>query len=166
MDRSLHGGEGEISEAESIMIRSTSPEKLNFLINHSDVRDALRDDNAPDYLDAGRLLADPDTHFLLFEGGGLIFWRRCYSVWEGDIYFLARKRGLPARQAAIESLNYMFAFAEAIRVKVPAFNAPSRHFVTGLGFKRIHIEPASRVVDGVKHDVVVYELGKQEWAAL
>lgn len=137
---------------------SRDADKLNSLLNHPEIKPYLIDGDKHETLDASCVLSLPNTYFLLFDGGGLLFWEKHNNIYEGDIYFLPRHRGVEARQAAIYSLYFMFTSADArkIEVKTLRSNAASRHFISGLGFRRISDDD----------QVITYELTRQEWDRL
>ena len=139
------------------MLRSYSPEVLNYFLNHSKVYNNITQDSDPVYLDGSELLKKPDTHFLTFEDGALLFFATHEGVYKGDIYFLKTKN---ARACAIEALKYMFVFAERIVVEAPSFNKRSMHFISGLGFRRTAVNPQSWLKDGKWYDVISYEMDK------
>lgn len=134
---------------------------LNYYLNHSSIYPNITKDNDPEYLDATELLAKPDTYFFKHNGGGLLFYSVGASVYEGDIYFLPRKRGLKAKTAAIQSLDYMFDVVKADKIiaRVPCFNKSSRKFTVGLGFKNIG-KDGQWIKDGVTYDIYKYEMRK------
>ena len=130
---------------------------LNYYLNHTDIRPFFVDESDVEFLDGSGLLSREDTYFFVFDGGSLIFWNKGGKIFEGDIYFLPRKRGGAARDSALLSLHHMFAVvgAEMIQARSLRSNASARHFITGLGFRRI------KTVDGV----VMYEMGREQWEA-
>lgn len=136
---------------------------LNYYINHSSIYPLIAEDHHPEYLDADDLLAKRDTHFLLFDGGGLLFFKVSDNVYQGDIYFLSRQRGLKAKDAAKQALDYMFSKvgADKIIARVPDFNEISKKFTANLGFKRVKVEPLAWLRGDIKYDVICYELGKE-----
>lgn len=137
-------------------MRSTSPEKLNYFINHSSIYPNIAPDGTG-YLDASDLLGQSDTYFFIINGVGILFWRE-EGGFKSDIYALPRKRGATAKRAYEKALKYMFEVTDKILVEAPAFNKASRHFIGSLGFKRTGIKPGAWVKDGVSYDVITYEL--------
>jgi RimJ/RimL family protein N-acetyltransferase len=150
-----------------IITRSTSAATLNFFVNHSSLRDTLFQDGWPEYVDMAEMLARTGTYFFIFPGGCLLFWRVDDNNYEADIYCLPRTRGAVARQAAQEALSVVFSEQNppAIKARASRFNAKSRHFIAGLGFRRVGIDPGAFLKNGVRHDVVRFELGKDAWQA-
>ncbi len=152
-----------------IITRSTCSATLNYYLNHSKIQADSAPDNAPAYIDASYLVAIQDTYLFIFSGGCLLFWRTDDNNYEADIYCLPRKRGANARQAAKEALAIVFSQQNppVIKAKAPQFNAQSRHFLGGLGFKRTGgIIPGAFLKNGIRHDIVLYELGREKWEAL
>lgn len=132
---------------------------LNFYLNHSNIHPNIAQDT-DSYLDATELLAKPDTYFFIDNGISLLFWNVGGNIFESDIYVLPPKRGKSAKAAAEQALHYMFCDAEAenIIIRVPSFNKASQFFSYGLGFRRFKVAPDSWLKDGIKYDVIYYEL--------
>ncbi|MBX4215921.1 GNAT family N-acetyltransferase [Candidatus Parcubacteria bacterium] len=149
-----------------MILRSYCPDTLNFFLNHSQIQPMITQDGGPEYLDAKDLLKKSGTHFFIGDGVCLLLWKIGVSLYQGDIYAPARKRGLTARQAALEAIAFMFNQTDAglIEVRVPRFNKPSRYLAAGLGFQRKGIVPSAWKKDGALHDVIVYGLEKSSWA--
>ena len=146
------------------MIKCNSVEKLNYYLNHSEIYPNITKDGDPEHLDASELLSKSDTYFFRFDGGGLLFYSIGDNVYEGDVYFLPRKRGLKAKTAAKQSLDYMFNVVKVDKIiaRVPFSNKSSRVFTTGLGFKRAG-KDGQWIKEGVACDIIKYEMRK-EWA--
>ncbi len=153
-----------------LITRIYCPATLNFFVNHSKIRENLFQDTDPYYVDCSSLVAKPDTYLLSFPKGLLLFWKNSENIYEADIYCLPlRKRGDIARQAAKEAISLVFSQQNppVIKAKAPQFNAPSRHFIVSLGFKRTGgIIPGAFLKNGIRHDIVLYELGREKWEAL
>lgn len=148
---------------------NTCPAILNYYINHRKIKHFLFQDTDPESIDASGILGLPDTYCFTFPGGCLLFWLTSDNNYTADIYCISRTGGAAARQAAKEALSYVFSSPQspkAITARAPIFNAKSRHFIVGLGFKRIGIEPGAFLRNGVRHDVAVYEIGREEWDRL
>lgn len=126
----------------------------------------MRQDTDPEYIDATELLSRPGTYFFIEDGIALISWMVGANIYESDIYALPRKSGKPAKDAAKQVIDYMFcvAGAEKLIIKVPSFNRAAQLFDYGLGFRRTSVDSDAFLKDGVKYDVVVYEM-RNPWAA-
>lgn len=145
-----------------------SAEILNYYLNHSKIYAEFAPDNAPEYLDSSDVLGRPDSHMFVFDGGCLIFFGVGDNVFEGDMYFIPRKRGANAKQSANEALKYMFEVvgADKIVVKAPLCNRSSMQIIGSLGFERCGLTAGAFMRLGVNYDIVHYELSGERWAEL
>jgi hypothetical protein len=139
------------------MTPSTCPAKLNYLINHTEIRPYLGYGDT--YLDAEPFLNKEGTIFLTVQGGGLLFLRKSQTVYTVDVYYLPPLRGAKARQVTKDAFDYLFFTVGAERLECQALssNARSRHFIGSLGFKRT----------GQKDEQFIrYELERETWQKL
>lgn len=141
------------------------PERLNYYINHDEIRPNITQDSDPEYLDATELLKQPGTYFFAGDGIALLCWGVGDKIYEADIYALPRKMGRPAKDAAKQVIDYMFCVAKAgkIIIRVPSFNKAAQTFDYGLGFRRFKVEPGAWVKHNKCYDLIWYEL-RAEWA--
>lgn len=147
------------------MIRCKDPAILNYFLNHKDIYNNIAPDGI-EYIDGSTLLASPDTYFFTFPHGSLLFLKCGDTIFKGDCYFLSRKRGTEAKNAAKACIEYMFSVIKADRIiaEVPDFNKASKYFVSSLGFKRINTLENAWLKNGISYDVIVYELGDDKYS--
>ena len=145
------------------MRRSFDENCLNFYLNHSIIYPDIAPDDGPEYLDSREILDDKRNYFFTVSSGSLLFLYVNDNVYKIDAYFL-RNRGAKAKAAIKEGIDYMFSQgAERIIAEVPDFNKPSKILAGNFGFRRVEVRDHAWLKDGVKHDVIVYELKKEDY---
>ncbi len=89
-------------------MRSFDGERLNFLVNHPEVRPSSGGDGKS-WLDLAPYLEDHDNHFLDGDHGGLFFHWQAPDTYEVHIFVLPEGRGAWAYWLADMGLEYMMA---------------------------------------------------------
>lgn len=144
--------------------REFSAERINAVVNHSDVRPWVGGGSGP--LDLTPLVADPANVLLMNEQGGVLFQKHEPGLYEAHTQFLPDGRGAQAVASVADALRWMFTRSDAVEIvtKVPAGNGGALGLVRAIHgrllFVRDNVWPTAQDASAVSF----YSLGIMDWA--
>jgi hypothetical protein len=90
----------------SLLLRSFDAERLNYLVNHPEVRPTAGGDGQS-YIDLSPFVPDEANHFLGGEHGGVFWHWTAPDTYEAHIFILPEGRGRWALDFAAEAIGYI-----------------------------------------------------------